>query len=51
VDYLMVSTDEPLDVRLKTLPGFSAVEDAPREEYSLYEVDPQELDGPARDPT
>ena len=51
VDYLMVSADEPLDERLKTLPGFSAVEDAPREEYSLYEVDLQERDGPARDST
>jgi hypothetical protein len=51
VDYLMVSADEPLDERLENTPGFSAVEDAPREEYSLYKVDLQELDGPARDPT
>ena len=44
VDYVMVDAGEPLDERLKTLPGFSAVEDAPREGFSLYAVD---LEDPA----
>lgn len=46
VDYLMVPVDSPLDQRLKTLPGFSPVQDAPREEYSLYAVDLQKLGEP-----
>jgi hypothetical protein len=48
VDFLMVYADGPLDRRLKTLPGFSAVDDAPRERYSLYTVDLGELGDPAR---
>jgi hypothetical protein len=48
-DYLMVYADSPLDERLKTLPGFSPVEDAPREKYSLYNVDLEKLGKPARD--
>ena len=48
-DYLMVYADSPLDERLKTLPGFSPVEDAPREKYSLYSVDLEKLGKPARD--
>jgi uncharacterized protein DUF6077 len=48
VDFLMVYADGPLDRRLKTLSGFSAVDDAPRERYSLYTVDPGELGDPAR---
>jgi hypothetical protein len=47
-DYLMVYADSPLDQRLKTLPGFSPVEDAPREKYSLYNVDLEKLGKPAR---
>jgi hypothetical protein len=47
-DYLMVYADSPLDERLKTLPGFSPVDDAPREKYSLYNVDLEKLDKPAR---
>ena len=49
-DYLMVYRDSPLDERLKTLPGFSPVEDAPRVEYSLYEVDLEKLDKPLSGP-
>jgi hypothetical protein len=45
VDYVMVGADESLDERLKTLPGFSAVEDAPREGFTLYAVDFEELAG------
>ena len=48
-DYLMAYADSPLDERLKTLPGFSPVEDAPREKYSLYNVDLEKLGKPARD--
>jgi hypothetical protein len=51
VDYLMVYVKDPLDKRLKTLPGFSAVKDAPREKYSLYAVDLRELDGPTQGST
>jgi hypothetical protein len=51
VDYLMVYVNDPLDKRLKTLPGFSTVKDAPTEKYSLYKVDLQELDGPTRGST
>jgi Family of unknown function (DUF6077) len=47
-DYLMVYADSPLDERLKTLPGFSPVDDAPREKYSLYNVDLEKLGNPAR---
>jgi hypothetical protein len=46
VDYLMVPADSPANERLETLPGFSPVQDAPREEYSLYAVDLQELGEP-----
>ena len=46
VDYLMVPVDGPLDGRLETLPGFSRVRDAPREEYSLYAVDLRKLGEP-----
>jgi hypothetical protein len=48
VDYLMVYAGSPLDERLKTLPGFSPVDDAPREKYSLYDVDLERLGKPAR---
>jgi hypothetical protein len=48
VDYLMVYADSPLDRRLKTQPGFSAVDGAPREKYGLYTVNVQELGAPAR---
>jgi Family of unknown function (DUF6077) len=48
VDYLMVYAGSPLDERLKTLPGFSPVDDAPREKYSLYDVDLERLGEPAR---
>ena len=48
VDYLMVYAGGPLDERLKTLPGFSAVDRAPREKYGLYAVSLQELGAPAR---
>jgi len=47
-DYLMVYAGGPLDAWLKTLPGFSAVEGAPRERYALYAVDLQKLGAPAR---
>jgi hypothetical protein len=47
-DYLMVYAGSPLDERLKTLPGFSPVDDAPREKYSLYDVDLERLGKPAR---
>jgi hypothetical protein len=46
VDYLMVAVDRPLDGRLENLPGFSPVQEAPREEYSLYAVDLQKLGEP-----
>jgi hypothetical protein len=49
-DYLMVYAGRPLDERLKTLPGFSPVNDAPREKYSLYTVDFRELGDPAHGP-
>ena len=49
-DYLMVYAGGPLDERLKTLPGFSAVDGAPREKYGLYAVDLRELGAPARGP-
>jgi hypothetical protein len=49
-DYLMVYADSPLDERLKALPGFSPVDDAPREKYSLYKVDLEKLGKPARGP-
>jgi hypothetical protein len=47
-DYLMVYAGSPLDERLKILPGFSPVDDAPREKYSLYNVDLGKLGKPAR---
>jgi hypothetical protein len=47
VDYLMVYAGSPLDERLKTLPGFSPVRGTPREKYSLYAVDLQNLGKPA----
>jgi hypothetical protein len=47
-DYLMVYAGSPLDERLKTLPGFSPVVDAPRAKYSLYNVDLERLGIPAR---
>ena len=47
-DYLMVYAGSPLDERLKTLPGFSPVDDAPKEKYSLYNVDLEKLGRPAR---
>jgi hypothetical protein len=47
-DYLMVYAGSPLDERLKNLSGFSPVEDAPREKYSLYNVDLEKLGKPAR---
>jgi hypothetical protein len=46
-DYLMVYRGSPLDERLKTLPGFSPVDDAPRVKYSLYKVDLEKLGKPA----
>jgi hypothetical protein len=46
-DYLMVYAGSPLDERLKTQPGFSPADDAPREKYSLYTVDLQKLGTPA----
>jgi hypothetical protein len=49
-DYLMVYAGGPLDRRLETLPGFSAVDGAPREKYALYTVDLRELGAPARGP-
>jgi hypothetical protein len=45
-DYLMVYAGSPLDERLKTLPGFSPLDGAPREKYSLYEVDLERLGKP-----
>ncbi len=48
VDYLMVYADGPLDRRLRTMPGFSAVDGAPRAKYGLYAVDPGKLGAPAR---
>ena len=50
VDYLMVYAGGPLDARLETLPGFSAVDGAPRQKYALYAVDLQKLGPPARGP-
>jgi hypothetical protein len=47
-DYLMVYAGSPLDERLKILPGFSPVDDAPREKYSLYNVDLERIGNPAR---
>jgi hypothetical protein len=47
-DYLMVYAGSPLDEQLKTLRGFSQVDDAPREKYSLYDVDLERLGKPAR---
>jgi Family of unknown function (DUF6077) len=49
-DYLMVYRGSPLDERLKTLPGFSPVEDAPRAKYSLYRVHLGKLGEPASGP-
>src|SRR5918998_1547111 len=49
-DYLMVYAGSPLDERLKTLPGFSPVEDAPRVKYSLYRVTLDKLGKPASGP-
>ena len=49
-DYLMVYADGPLDERLKTLPGFSAVDEALREKYGLYPVNLRELGAPDRGP-
>jgi hypothetical protein len=46
VDYLMIPADGPSNERLETLPGFSRVQDAPREEYSLYAVDLEKLGEP-----
>ncbi len=46
-DYLMIYAGSPLDERLKTLSGFSPVDDAPREKYSLYNVDLERLGKPA----
>lgn len=50
VDYVMVDAGDPLDKRLMTLPGFSAVEEAPREGFSLYAVDLEALGRPRGDP-
>lgn len=47
-DYLMVYAGSQLDERLRTLPGFSPVEDAPRAKYSLFNVDLEKLGKPAR---
>ena len=44
----MVYAGSPLDERLKTLPGFSPVDDAPKEKYSLYNGDLEKLGRPAR---
>jgi hypothetical protein len=49
-DYLMVYRGSPLDERLKNLPGFSPVEDAPRVKYSLYRVHLGKLGKPASGP-
>jgi len=49
-DYLMVYRGSPLDERLRTLPGFSPVEDAPRAKYSLYRVHLGKLGDPASGP-
>jgi Family of unknown function (DUF6077) len=46
-DYLMVYAGSPLDERLKTLPGFSPLDDAPTDKYSLYTVDLEKLGKPA----
>jgi hypothetical protein len=46
VDYLMIPADSPSNERLETLPGFSRVQGAPREGYSLYAVDLEELGEP-----
>ena len=46
-DYLMVYAGSPLDERLKTLPGFSPVDNAPSKKYSLYTVDLERLGKPA----
>jgi hypothetical protein len=46
-DYLMVYAGSPLDERLKTMPGYSPVNDAPREKYSLYTVHLERLGKPA----
>jgi hypothetical protein len=48
-DYLVVYAGSSLDERLKTLSGFSPVEDAPRVKYSLYKVDLEDLGKPASD--
>ncbi len=50
VDYVMVDADELLDKRLKSVPGFAAVEHAPREEFSLYAVDLEKLGRLTRGP-
>src|SRR5215211_7271187 len=47
VDYLMVYAGRQLDERLKTMPGFSPVREAPRDKYSLYDVDLENLGKPA----
>jgi hypothetical protein len=47
-DYLMVYAGGPLDSRLKSAPGFSAMEGAPRERYALHAVDLREVGAPAR---
>jgi hypothetical protein len=47
-DHLMVYADSPLDEWLKTQPGFSPVDDAPRVKYSLYNVDLEKLGKPAQ---
>jgi hypothetical protein len=49
-DYLMVYRGSPLDERLKTMPGFSPIEDAPGVKYSLYKVDLEKLGKPASGP-
>jgi hypothetical protein len=46
-DYLMVYAGSPLDERLKTMPGYSPVNDAPRVKYSLYTVHLERLGKPA----
>lgn len=50
VEYVMVYAGGPLDERLGTLPGFSAVEHAPRESFSLYAVDLGRLGRPVKLP-
>jgi hypothetical protein len=49
-NYLMIYAGSPLDERLKTLPGFSPVREAPREKYSLYNVNLDKLGKPASGP-